>query len=137
MSTELPVLRLGTVGFNEAQEQRIAALAQAAAGKFAAWTVAPLGDADALWLAGSHTQLLPNGILRVSPATLSGRAVQLAMADVDRPVAFTVPIAARNLAPSFRFDLADPAAAAAMLHKFTAWLQPMLAQYCLAACITR
>jgi hypothetical protein len=135
MTIDVPVLRLGLAGFGEAQQQQADAVAHAAGTARAQWRISSFTEADAWWLDGQHTQVLPNGMLRVSPAVLTQRAVQLTLADVDRPVAFTRPIAARGFAPPITFELVDTAAAVVTLHKFASWLQPMLAQYCLAASI--
>jgi hypothetical protein len=61
--------------------------------------------------------------------------VQIAMADVDRPVAFSLPITAPGFKPAVTFQLGDKAAAVAVLHKFSDWLQTMLAQFALASSI--
>jgi hypothetical protein len=55
------------------------------------------------------------------------------MADVDRPVAFSLPLAAPGFHPAVTFELADRERCVAVLHQFAGWLQPMLAQFCLAA----
>ena len=79
----------------------------------AQWQLGRFADADAWWLDGSRTLLLPNEHLRVQPAVPSGRSVQLALADVDRPVAFTLPLAAAGFQPAVTFDLADAPAGVA------------------------
>lgn len=137
MSIELPILRLGLAGFTEPQQQQIAALIKSAGSAWAHWRVGPFSEADAWWVDGARTQVLPNGMLRVSPGTLTARVIQLALADVDRPVAFSQPIASRGFEPAFTFDLAQPPGAIEVLRKFTAWLQPVVAQFALAAAVER
>src|SRR5690606_17232667 len=66
----------------------------------------------------------------------TGRSVQIALADVDRPVAFTRPVTAPNFKPAVTFDLADGAAAVRVLHQFAEWLQTLLSQFALASSIT-
>ncbi|QJW85076.1 hypothetical protein HK414_21015 [Ramlibacter terrae] len=63
----------------------------------------------------------------------SGRSVQIAMADVDRPVGFSLPLAAPGFQPAVTFHLEDRERSVAVLHQFAGWLQPMLAQFCPAA----
>jgi len=59
--------------------------------------------------------------------------VQLALADVDRPVGFTLPLAAPGFEPAVTFDLANADRAAAVLDQFAGWLQAMVSQFCLAS----
>jgi hypothetical protein len=136
MTIEMPVLRLGLAGFSEAQQKVAADAAKAAAGPRAAWELAPFAEADAWWLEGRRTMLLPNKHLRVQPAVPSGRSVQIALADVDRPVAFSLPLAATDFKPAVTFALEDRHAAVQVLHQFNGWMQTTVAQFCLAASIS-
>ncbi|HZY16179.1 MAG TPA: hypothetical protein VFE74_06090, partial [Ramlibacter sp.] len=136
MTIEVPVLRLGLAGYTEAQQQVAAAAAHAAATPRAAWQLGPFAEADAWWLEGSHTLLLPDERLRVQPAVPSARSVQLALADVDRPVAVSLPVTAPDFRPAVTFPLDDPQQAVAVLHQFSAWLQTMLGQFALASSIS-
>lgn len=133
MNIEVPVLRLGVAGFSEAQ-QKVASEAAGAAGTGRAqWQLVPFADADGWWLEGGRTLVLPSGYLRVQPGVPSGRSIQIAMADVDRPVAFSLPLAAPGFQPAVTFELEDRERGVAVLHQFAGWMQPMLAQFCLAA----
>ena len=136
MTIEIPALRLGLAGYTEAQQQTAADMAAAAATAHAVWQLAPFAEADAWWLEGSRAMVMQNQHLRVQPAVPSGRSVQLALADVDRPVAFTLPIAAPGFKPAVTFDMGQHKAGVAVLHQFAQWLQPMLAQFALASSIT-
>lgn len=133
MATEIPVLRLGLAGYSDAQQKAAAEAVRAAASPRVRWEQAPFADADAWWLEGSRTLLMANEHLRVQPAVPSARSVQIALADVDRPVAFSLPLAAAGFRPAVTFDLQDKADALRVLAQFTGWLQPMLAQFALAA----
>jgi hypothetical protein len=79
--------------------------------------------------------LLANQHLRVQPAVPSGRSVQLALADVDRPVAFSLPVTAPGFKPAVTFDMEDRDACVAVLHQFADWMQTMLSQFALASSI--
>jgi hypothetical protein len=57
------------------------------------------------------------------------------MEDVDRPTAFALPISAQRLQPSYTFQLGDLPQMSSVLQKFSAWLQPVVAQFCLASSI--
>jgi hypothetical protein len=134
--SEVPVLRLGLAGFSEAQQKAATAVVRAAGSARASWVLSPLSEADVWWLEGSRTLLMPTGMLRVQPGVPSARSVQIALADVDRPVAFTLPLAAAGFDPAITFDLLEPAQSLGVLNRFCAYLQPMLAQFCLGAAIS-
>lgn len=133
MDIEVPVLRLGLAGFAESEQKAAAEMARAAASARAEWDIVSFADADGWWLEGGRTLLMPNGMLRVQPGVPSGRSVQLTLADVDRPIAFTLPLAAAGFQPAVTFDLADRARGVAVLNQFANWMQPMLAQFYLAS----
>jgi hypothetical protein len=135
MTIEIPVLRLGTAGYSEAQQGAVAEAAKAASGPRAQWEVGAFADADAWWLEGRRTLLLPNQCLRVQPAVPTGRSVQIALADVDRPVGFTLPLTAPGFKPAVAFALEDRHACVHVLHQFTAWMQVPLAQFALGSSI--
>jgi hypothetical protein len=135
MAIELPVLRLGLAGFSEAQQKAAAEAAKAAAMPRATWELGPFAEADAWWLDGRRTMLMPNKHLRVQPAVPSGRSVQIALADVDRPVGFTLPLVAPDFKPAVSFALEDHHAAVQVLHQFGHWMQVTLAQFCVASSI--
>ena len=134
MNIDRPTLRLGTAGFAAEQEQQVQAAIAAAGNAAVEWKLGGFGEADAWWLHGARTQALPTGILRVGPGPTSARVVQLALSDVDRPLAVSLPMAS-GFQPTFFFRLEDPASMAVILKKFSAWLQPTVAQYALAASI--
>ncbi|MCG2595331.1 hypothetical protein LZ009_21340 [Ramlibacter sp. XY19] len=133
MTIEVPVLRLGLAGFSEAQQRAAAEVIRLARSARAEWQIASFPDADAWWLEGSRTMVLPGAILRVQPGVPSGRSVQLALADVDRPVGFTLPLSTEGFQPAVTFDAANLQQSVAVLNQFANWLQNMLSQFCLAS----
>lgn len=135
MSIEVPVLRLGLAGFTEAQHRAAVEAAAAAACARCTWEVGSFADADGWWLDGSRTLLMANQHLRVQPAVPTGRSVQLALSDVDRPVAFSLPVTAPGFKPAVTFELQDRAAGVRVLHRFSDWMQTMLSQFALASSI--
>lgn len=135
MTIEVPVLRLGLAGYTEAQQKTAADAARNAASSRCSWEVAPFAEADAWWLEGSRTMLLPNQHLRVQPAVPSNRSVQLALADVDRPVAFSLPLTAEGFKPAVTFQLNERAEATRVLQQFASWMKPTVAQFALATSI--
>ena len=135
MTIEVPVLRLGLAGYTEAQQKRASEAAAAAASPRARWDLGSFAEADAWWLEGSRTLIMQNQHLRVQPAVPSGRSVQLALADVDRPVAFSLPLTAPGFKPAVTFDLGDARACVGVLQRFADWMQVMLSQFALASSI--
>jgi len=133
MSIELPVLRLGLVGFSVEQQERIARLLANPAAGGMVWQTGTFGEADAWWVNGARTQSLPDGTLRIASGVPQGRSVQLNLKEVDRPIAFATPVAARDLAPTYRFELDSDASIHAVLAKFESWLRPLTAQFYLAS----
>ncbi|MEJ5990555.1 hypothetical protein WG902_11195 [Ramlibacter sp. PS3R-8] len=135
MTIEVPVLRLGLAGYSEAQQKAAADVARSAVTTRCSWEIVPFAEADAWWLEGSRTMLLPNQHLRVQPAVPSHRSVQLALADVDRPVAFSLPLTAEGFNPAVTFQLNERAEATRVLQQFASWMKPTLAQFALATSI--
>jgi hypothetical protein len=135
MTIEVPVLRLGLAGYTEAHQKLAAAATAAASTARARWELSAFSEADAWWLDGSRTVLLPDQHLRVQPATPAERPVQLALADVDRPVGFSLPLTAPGFKPAVTFKLGEQDATTRVLHQFADWLQVMLSQFALASSI--
>jgi hypothetical protein len=135
MSIEVPLLRLGLAGFTDAQQKQAAEAAAAAGSQRARWELGAFSDADAWWLEGSRTVLMSNQHLRVQPAVPSGRSVQLALADVDRPVGFSLPVTAPGFKPAVTFPLGDREGGVRVLHQFAEWMTTMLSQFALASSI--
>lgn len=132
MSLELPILRIGLAGFSTQQEERLAALLPRASPGGMAWEFARLGDADALLFHGSRTQVLPEGTLRIASGVAGGRSVHINLPDVDRPVAFALPLP-RNLPRALSFDPEDAASVRVLLGRLETWMRPTIAQFCLAS----
>ncbi|MDB5872261.1 MAG: hypothetical protein JWQ07_1703 [Ramlibacter sp.] len=133
MTIELPVLRLGLAGFSAAQQEELgAALSGLAPGEMV-WELDKLPDADAWWINGARSKLLLNTTVRVSSAVPTERALQLHLPDIDRPVAFSLPLACPDLKPAYSFDPTSPESMTAVLEKFESWLSPLAAQFCLAS----
>jgi hypothetical protein len=136
MTIEVPVLRLGLAGYTETQNKTATDAAAAAASARASWQLGSFADADAWWLEGSRTMIMPNQHLRVQPAVPTGRSVQLALADVDRPVAFSLPVTAAGFKPAITFDAGDGKQCVGVLNKFADLLQVTLSQFALASSIS-
>lgn len=132
MSLELPILRIGLAGFSTQQEEELAALLTRASPGGMAWELARLGEADAILIHGSRTQVLSEGTVRIASGVAGGRSVHINLPDVDRPVAFALPLP-RNLPQGLSFELQDPASVRGLLGRLENWMRPTIAQFCLAS----
>lgn len=129
---ELPILRLGLVGFAPAQQALLeGALADVDSGM--SWQVSNLSHADAWCVNGSAIELLADGSLQIGAG--GRRALRINPGESDRPVAFSLPLASKHLGDVTTFHLNSPASIHAMLDRFGGWLRPMAVQLCLASYI--
>lgn len=136
MTLELPILRLGVAGFTAEQQDRAAAAVHAAPVGIASWIVVPFTQADAWWVSGARTVVMPDGTLRVGSGLPTGRPVQLDPAQTDRPIALALPLPqGAGFEAAMAFDLDKRAQTSAVLGRFTAWLRPLIAQFSLASSI--
>ena len=133
MSLELPVLRLGLAGFSAEQQHGLQAMLDGASVGGLVWQVGAFTEADAWCVNGARTQMLADGTLRVASGVPGGRSVQLNLQEIDRPVAFALPLAPRNFEPVHTFDASSPASVRQLLGRLENWFQPLVAQFCLAS----
>lgn len=129
-----PTLILGLIGFTRdaaAEVQRVLAAREAPAVQ---WRTGELAEADAWWACGARVQLLGDGSVRIGPGEPGGRSVRLSLAQVERPVAFSQPVASRDFEPTYTFRTDDPASMAAMLSTMESqWLATTAARLWIAA----
>lgn len=130
---EKSVLFLGLIGFTTDQEQVLQEVMSRTGAGGVRWRLASVDDADAWWVNGSRAQLLADGSLRVAAGVVGRRSVQLQLAEVDRPIAFSEPLAPRDFEPACRFSLESVASMHQMLAEFEKWLRPLAAQLCVAS----
>ncbi len=132
---ELPVLRLGLVGFAPAQNALLeGALANVDSGM--SWQIVKLSHADAWCANGSCAEVLADGSLQIGSTAGAGvRPVRLNLEESQRPIAFSLPLASKQLRDVTTFHLTSPASIKAMLDRFDGWLRPMAVQLSLASYI--
>src|SRR4051812_41954328 len=133
MALELPILRIGLVGFTLEQQERLRDLLARENKTRLVWELALVGEADVFLINGARTQMLADGTLGVASGVPAGRSVQFALAELDRPVAFARPLAPRNFEPDLQFDPASLPSLTAVLSQFEAVLASLVAQFCLAS----
>lgn len=130
---EAPTLILGWVGFTRAQEEILGRLLAQRRESAVPWRTGSLPEADAWCVNGARTQLLGDGSLRVGPGEAGSRSVRLSLDEVDRPIAFSEPLASRDFEPAYSFRM-EPRSLQAMLELFhTRWLAGKAARLWLAA----
>jgi hypothetical protein len=133
MTIELPVLRLGLAGFSAEQRELVIASLPAVAPGTQAWMVGELDDADTWWVNGEAVQRVDESTVKVAAGHPSAHSLRLRLPEIDRPVAFTLPLACEGLRPAYSLDIRSPATMSAVLEKFEGWLSPLTAQLCLAS----
>lgn len=133
MTIELPVLRLGLAGFSAEQRDHVTSSLPRVAPGTLAWTVGELGDADTWWVNGAGVHRMDETTVRVAAGVPTARSLLLRLPDIDRPVAFTQPLACPDLQPAYTLDIGSPESMTAVLDRFESWLSPLTAQLCLAS----
>jgi hypothetical protein len=133
MALELPILRIGLAGFSLDQQERLREMLARENKTRLVWELARVNDADVFLVNGARTQVLADGTLRIASGVPAGRSVQFAMQELNRPVAFGLPLAPRNFEPDLQFDPNSLESVTAVLTRFEALLAPLIAQFCLAS----
>lgn len=129
---EQPALWIGLAGF--APRER--SVLEASLGRFDGlprWQPGAFGDADAWWLNGAKARVMPDGKLKVAPGLPTERILNLNLDEVDRPVAFALPLAGDDLEPRCTFDPTSEPSILAVLSQFDRWLWLIRAQFALGA----
>lgn len=134
---EQPALWLGMAGFGPWERVVLEASLGRPEG-LPRWCVSAFGDADAWWVNGAKARATPEGNLKVSPGLPAERSLSLNLGEVDRPVAFALPLAGDDLEPRCTFDPVSEPSIAAVLSQFDRWLWLTRAHppNCNGACIT-
>jgi hypothetical protein len=131
-AVEQPILWLGMSGFSPQQRTALEASLARGAG-VPRWRVCPFGDADAWWINGGKVRLMPGGNLKVGAGLPTEHALNLDPGEVDRPVAFALPLAASEFEPRCTFDPASEGSIHAALMQFEQWLWLVRAEFVLGA----
>lgn len=129
---EQPALWLGMAGFAP-RERALLEASLGRSGGLPRWLPGPFGDADAWWVNGAKVRLTRDGNLKVAPGLPSEHTLTLNLEEVDRPVAFALPLAGEDLEPRCTFDPVSEPSIAAVLSQFDRWLLPVRAQFVLGA----
>lgn len=131
MSFEQPLLWLGLAGFTPEQRQRLNVLLGRLPRGWPSWRHGAFAEADAWLVCGEKCRLLSADTLKILAGLPTERTVQLNLDEVDRPIAFSLPLASSDLDPMHAFDLASDAGLQQVLQRFEEWLRPLRAQFVL------
>lgn len=131
MSSEQPLLCLGLAGFTPEQRERLHLLLGQLPPRGAVWRVGPFAEADAWLVSGEKCRLVAADALKILAGLPTERAVQLDLDEVDRPIAFSLPLASDDFDPKHTFDLSGGASLSAVLQHFESWLRPLRSQFVL------
>lgn len=134
---EEPILLLGATGFSPAQRDTIQALLGRLPEGGPRWALVPFAEADGWWVNGGRIQLLADGNLRVKAGQPTEHALHLDLAEIDRPVGFSTPLAAKEFEPRCVFDLGEAASVFKALQDFHEWLRVLRAQFALGAMVVQ
>ena len=72
---------------------------------------------------------MPDGNLKVAPGLPTERALNLNLSEVDRPVAFGLPLASSDIEPRCTFDPGSEASMHGVLAQFEGWLRLLRAEF--------
>jgi hypothetical protein len=131
-AVEQPILWLGVTGFSPQQRAALDASLGRPAG-LPQWRTCAFGEADAWLVNGAKVSLLPGGNLKVAAGLPTEHALNLNLADVDRPVAFATPLPSPKFEPRCTFNCESPASVQAALLQFENWLRVLRSQFVLGA----
>lgn len=131
MSSEQPLLCLGLAGFTPEQRERLHLLLGQLPPRGAVWRVGPFAEADAWLVSGEKCRLVAADTLKILAGLPTERAVQLDLDEVDRPIAFSLPLASDDFDPKHTFDLSGGASLSGVLQHFESWLRPLRSQFVL------
>ena len=133
-SMQTPVMRMGLVGFQEADDLYLCKLLKTR-GAILQWERWPFVEADALWINGAKAEPAKDGLVRVpSPDPLRPDTL-LDLRELERPMAFTQPMGNRKLQPPMLFDPHNAASVDQVLRIYEGLLRPLALQLTLARSI--
>jgi hypothetical protein len=131
MPFELPVLSLGLAGFTPEQGKQLASLLAQLPKGFAGWQGSAFPEADAWLVSGEKSRLLHADTLKILAGRPTERAIQLTLSEIDRPIAFSLPLAPGNLDPMYTFDPGSAASLYKVLQQFQTRLRGLCCQFML------
>jgi hypothetical protein len=132
MAAEQPILWLGITGFSP-QQRAVLDASLARPPGLPQWRTCAFVEADAWLVNGAKVSLLPDGNLKVAAGLPTEHALNLNLSDVDRPVAFAMPLPSPNFEPRCTFSHESTASVQAVLLQFESWLRVVRSRFVLGA----
>ncbi|MCJ0762003.1 hypothetical protein [Variovorax terrae] len=121
-------------GFAPERQTQLAALLASQPAGWPAWRRAKFSEADAWWVEGRGVRLLNGSTLKIPVEhDAADASIQLNLDEIDRPIAFSTPLAPRGFEPKYTFDPASEPSVRTVLQQFEGWLRPLRAQFALGA----
>lgn len=133
----LPVLTFSMIGFDGKVRQQIVDAVKTTPQSKAIWHESAFSSADCWLVCGEKTRTVPaptgthDTTLRVLAGLPSERARTLTLSEIDRPLAFSLPIHANDIAPRLTFDPSSPQSVRSLLLQFQDCMVPTLARFVL------
>ncbi len=131
MSLEQPVLWLGLAGFTPAQGNHLDGLLAQLPKGLAAWQSGAFAEADAWLVSGEKSRPLSDDTLKILPGRPTERALQLNLAEIDRPIAFSLPLVSTELDPRYTFDPGSATSLHTLLQQLEVHLRSLCCQFVL------
>ncbi|GAB3468557.1 hypothetical protein [Polaromonas eurypsychrophila] len=131
MSLEQPVLWLGLAGFTPEQSKHLYAQTGKLPKGWPAWQSGTFAEADAWLVSGEKSRLLNAGTLKILAGRPTERVLQLNLAEIDRPIAFSLPLASSELDPMYTFDPSSGPSLQKVLQQFEVRLRALRCQFVL------
>jgi len=139
---DLPLLQFGMIGFDRGQRQQIESIVHALPKQTVIWRAGVIANADAWLVCGSKTRALPpstsadNESLRILAGLPSEHAITLSLHEIDRPLAFSLPLNSPEMEPRFTFEVASPGSMQTVLTQFERCLWLLRSQFLLGKQLT-
>jgi len=131
MSLEQPVLWLGLAGFTPEQGKHLDGLLAQLPKGLATWQNGVFAEADAWLVSGEKSRLLSAKTLKILAGRPTERALQLNLSEIDRPIAFSLPLASSELDPMYTFDPRSGASLNKLLQQMEVHLRALCCQFVL------
>lgn len=136
-SAGLPVLTFSLIGFDANLRQQILDTVRSTPQSKAIWSESTFSSADCWLVCGEKTRSVPSptgtqdATLRVLAGLPSERARTLTLSEIDRPLAFSLPLYADDIAPQLTFDPSSPQSVRSLLVQLRGCMGPTLARFVL------
>lgn len=131
MSLEQPVLWLGFAGFTPEQSHHLDTQLGSLSKEWPAWQSGAFSEADAWLVSGEKSRLLNADTLKILAGRPTERVRQLNLAEIDRPIAFSLPLAPSELDPMYTFAPSSGASLQKVLQQFEVRLRALRCQFVL------